>query len=124
MSYFVDIRFRPVAALDGTPGDAIQLAKDRWSRTLPGQKGFIGLEYGPSPTRGPAVERAIARAWTNFAPLDIQTEWESFDDAAAFFSEKTIWLYLSGVVACAPAAHWEGFTDNSSQSSGNIMEPA
>jgi hypothetical protein len=46
--------------------------------------------------------------YADVTPVDLRTEWTSFEAAAAFYSDKRLWEYLCGCVACAPAARWEG----------------
>ena len=108
MSYYVDIRFRPLASLDGGRDDPTGAAIDRWRRLVPTHDGFVGLEIG-IPEEGPAPERSVAAMYTDVRPVDLRTEWASFEHAAAFFGDKNMWLYLCGQVACAPGSRWQGF---------------
>jgi hypothetical protein len=108
MSYYVDIRFRPIASLNGDSTAPVDTAIERWNRLAPAHDGFVGLTVGV-PAEGPPEERPTAKMFADVTPVDLRTEWASFDAAAAFYSDKSMWEYLCGVVACAPAARWEGF---------------
>jgi hypothetical protein len=96
MSDHVDIRFRPVSSLDrvrdNPPGAGIQ----RWKRLMPRSRrplvgdcrGFLGKARPWNGLRRPNPP--------NVPPVDLRTEWASFEAAAAFFSDKALWEYLSG----------------------------
>lgn len=102
MAIYTDVRFRPVAPLDRSPGNPVGKANERWREALQGRPGVLNFKLDVS-ARGAASERQEALPYGDVPPADVTITWRSLEDANALFSDNSLFEYLCGGVACAPS---------------------
>lgn len=108
MSISTDVRFRPVAPLDGDAQDPHAAARDRWTQALEGRVGVESYEFKVT-GRGAPLERPEAQRYAaGTKPTDLTIRWASLEDANKLFTDNRLFEYLCGFVAAAPAVHVEG----------------
>lgn len=101
----VSVRFRPVAPLDGSPGDPVAQARSRWTHELRERAGVSAFSFGQHPDNQPAERPEVDRRAT---AVDVTIEFETLADANALFDDKPRFEYLCGGVSGPPAVRVDG----------------